>query len=408
IICVDDGSTDDSLNLLEKLKTKYNSIKIIKQNNQGSGKARNNGIKNAQGEFIAFLDADDMFLDNNALEVMYNFAMDNDADITSANLQFIEKDYSLKENWHYINGDYMYFTSYDFISPKEYGIPYAFYKNIFNRDFIIDNNILFPDLIRGQDPIFLAEALISTNKIFTVPLNFYGYNYSIGGGVNVKVNDYNKKFSYMKHFKETCDTLKKGKLIDCANTYKTHLLDYLTWRENIFDEELYVICEELFKGSDEYFDKTNEQYIKFNILSTFHTLLYETDEEFFINIKNEFSKIPYAQEDIIFEKLKLIVDSKALDEIRLNYKNNPIKQWRKINERIYNLEINSLQEIIDKNTGLIKINKELLRENKNLIKDNNNIKDIKLIHKNRKLIHKNRELINKNRQIILENRQNIK
>ena len=408
IICVDDGSTDDSLNVLEELKNKYNSIKIIEQKNQGSGKARNNGIKNARGEFIAFLDADDVFLDNHALEVMYNFSIDNNADITSANLQFIEKDYNLKENWHYINGDYMYFSSYDFISPKEYGIPYAFYKNIFKRDFIIKHNILFPDLIRGQDPIFLAKALASTNKIYTVPLNFYGYNYSIGGGVNVKINDYNKKYSYMQHFKDTCDTLNIGGLVDCANIYKIHLFNYLTWRENIFDEELYLIYDELFKGLDDYFDKTNEQYIKFNILSAFHSLLYETDNESFNNIKNEFSKISYAHDDIVSEKLHLVINSSSLDDVKLNYKNNPIKQWRKINKEFYNLEIGFFQRIVDNNNKLIMQNKELLRENKYLINENNNIDDIEKINANRHLINENRRLIKENRQLINKNRQNIK
>ena len=52
------------------------------------------------------------------------------------------------------------------------------------------------------------KVLAKTNKIYTVPLNLYGYNYSIGGGVNVKVNNYDKKFSYLKHFKENILHLK--------------------------------------------------------------------------------------------------------------------------------------------------------------------------------------------------------
>ena len=54
LICVNDGSTDNSLNILEKLADKYDFIKIINQENQGSGVARNNGIENAIGEYIAF------------------------------------------------------------------------------------------------------------------------------------------------------------------------------------------------------------------------------------------------------------------------------------------------------------------------------------------------------------------
>lgn len=59
IICIDDGSTDNSLAILDKFKSKDNRIKIIKQKNYGVSMARNNGISEAQGEYIGFVDADD-------------------------------------------------------------------------------------------------------------------------------------------------------------------------------------------------------------------------------------------------------------------------------------------------------------------------------------------------------------
>ena len=86
LICIDDGSTDKSLELLNELSEKYGFIKILTQKNQGSGIARNNGIKNATGEYVAFLDADDEFLDADALERMYNASSINNADMISANL----------------------------------------------------------------------------------------------------------------------------------------------------------------------------------------------------------------------------------------------------------------------------------------------------------------------------------
>ena len=72
LICVDDGSTDNSLEVLNNLSNQYDFIKIITQENAGSGSARNNGIKNSVGEYIAFLDADDEFFDDDALERMVN------------------------------------------------------------------------------------------------------------------------------------------------------------------------------------------------------------------------------------------------------------------------------------------------------------------------------------------------
>ncbi len=59
LICVNDGSTDDSLNVLNNLSEKHDFIKVFSQENQGSGKARNLGMSKASGVYIAFLDADD-------------------------------------------------------------------------------------------------------------------------------------------------------------------------------------------------------------------------------------------------------------------------------------------------------------------------------------------------------------
>ena len=61
IICVDDGSKDNSLNILNEYAKKDLRFKIISQENSGAGVARNNGLSRAQGEFIIFLDSDDYF-----------------------------------------------------------------------------------------------------------------------------------------------------------------------------------------------------------------------------------------------------------------------------------------------------------------------------------------------------------
>ena len=61
IICVDDGSSDASVSILEEYRRKDNRIKIIRQENQGAGAARNTGMKEAQGDYLCFLDSDDRF-----------------------------------------------------------------------------------------------------------------------------------------------------------------------------------------------------------------------------------------------------------------------------------------------------------------------------------------------------------
>lgn len=71
IICVDDGSSDGSPEILKRFQERDGRVRILTQENQYAGAARNNGMKEAQGEYLLFLDADDFF-ENTLLEKVYN------------------------------------------------------------------------------------------------------------------------------------------------------------------------------------------------------------------------------------------------------------------------------------------------------------------------------------------------
>ena len=80
IICINDGSTDNSLEILKIYVSEDQRIKVINQKNSGQGFARKVGLKNANGNFILFLDSDD-FLELNALELLYNNIQSNQSDV---------------------------------------------------------------------------------------------------------------------------------------------------------------------------------------------------------------------------------------------------------------------------------------------------------------------------------------
>ena len=79
VICVNDGSTDGSFEILSELAWTDERMRIIDQENQGAGEARNTGIREARGEYVAFIDPDDRYYNFKALETLYNKAKDNDA-----------------------------------------------------------------------------------------------------------------------------------------------------------------------------------------------------------------------------------------------------------------------------------------------------------------------------------------
>ena len=80
LICIDDGSTDDSLRIIREYQEKDRRIRIVTENNAGPSVARNKGIVRARGEFMIFLDADD-FYECNLLETLYNMANEKNLDI---------------------------------------------------------------------------------------------------------------------------------------------------------------------------------------------------------------------------------------------------------------------------------------------------------------------------------------
>ena len=90
IICVDDGSTDHSLQVVKEYAAQDSRIRIVTENNAGVAIARNNGLRRARGEYIAFLDADD-FMESPTLERLYNLAKEKNLDIAIAGYDLFQE-----------------------------------------------------------------------------------------------------------------------------------------------------------------------------------------------------------------------------------------------------------------------------------------------------------------------------
>ena len=91
IICVDDGSTDNSLSVLNFYSEKDKRIKVLSQSNSGVSAARNNGIRAAEGEYICFLDSDD-FMHPQNVELQVKAITDSGADIVYCRFKNVPED----------------------------------------------------------------------------------------------------------------------------------------------------------------------------------------------------------------------------------------------------------------------------------------------------------------------------
>ena len=88
IICINDGTKDNSVEIINEYVKKCPNIILINQENQGLGMARNNAMKHAKGDYIAFVDSDD-WVDTDMYEVLYNKAIETDADIVECDYRMV-------------------------------------------------------------------------------------------------------------------------------------------------------------------------------------------------------------------------------------------------------------------------------------------------------------------------------
>ena len=91
IIIVNDGSPDNSQDIIDEYVKRYDNIKAYKKENGGLSDARNYGIAKASGEYIAFVDSDD-YVANNMYELMYNKAKEKDYDMVVCDLNYVYPD----------------------------------------------------------------------------------------------------------------------------------------------------------------------------------------------------------------------------------------------------------------------------------------------------------------------------
>ena len=149
IICINDGSTDDSLKILENYAKKDNRIKIISKENEGQGTARNVGLDNACGEFISFVDADD-FIKKDMLEKLYNKSVNGNLDLVMCKVSsFDNETHVIDDNlWYYSLKCFSGFKKEVFnnLDTKEFTslISVTPYNKLYRRSFVEKNNIRFP------------------------------------------------------------------------------------------------------------------------------------------------------------------------------------------------------------------------------------------------------------------------
>lgn len=171
IICVNDGSTDNSLEIIEKIANNDARIKIINQEHKKQGAARNSGLRIAEGEYIGFVDSDD-WVDLNYYEMLYNTAKKYDADIALATNVRIGNGKTKKRLE--ITEEKTAETLQEKIDIGNQVKNPCPTNKIYRHSMLKDNNIIWPEGVFCEDKLFTIQAIYYANKIVTVPdVNYY-------------------------------------------------------------------------------------------------------------------------------------------------------------------------------------------------------------------------------------------
>lgn len=174
-ICVNDGSTDRSINILEAYSAQDKRIKVLNQNNSGPAVARSYGISKAFGEFLVFQDADD-FIEEDAYARLVELMEINQVDVLGFSYQTFP------------DGQYSCFSMKrgEVLSPvallKSTKKPQAsddfsfIWRYMIKRSLLLKHPVIFDSRIRvGEDTVFMMEVFSHASSIFLTDYAPYHY-----------------------------------------------------------------------------------------------------------------------------------------------------------------------------------------------------------------------------------------
>ena len=177
VVCINDGSKDSSLEILYRYQEKHSNLYIINQRNQGVAVARNVGLDFANAEFVAFMDPDDFYPDNDILAALYSAAKKHNIKICGGSwmeLYEMADNVTRKTEFSGILEGYT-FKQDTMMKFSDYQFDYGYQRFIFSSDLLKEHNIKFPLYTRYQDPPFFVKAMVAANVFYAMRKCTYCY-----------------------------------------------------------------------------------------------------------------------------------------------------------------------------------------------------------------------------------------
>ena len=270
VICINDGSTDNSLDILENFRKKYNFFKIITQNNMGQGIARNIGIKNAKGEYICFIDPDD-YISPNYISSLTDFCSHNSPEVLQFNFKYIFEDNPDKivyynkseiiENYSNIElNDKLFYNYKDLTKNNILHIMHNAWGGIYKKEFLEKNNIVFGKYRFLEDNIFCNKILIYAEKIFYIDKYIYYYRIRKDSNCHLEIMPYSLDIFDLVY--DHIIFFKKGDAVKNNIISKEHIDNYIYNKIFTFYKNTPLYLRKQYKNKAKLY-LSNDMYNKF-------------------------------------------------------------------------------------------------------------------------------------------------
>lgn len=190
VIIINDGSKDESIAIIDGLTNSHSNVKIINQHNQGLSMARNNGMVRAKGDYLLFLDSDDLLVEQ-SISALLNNIQDTKADLIVAgfirmtNVQIDNSYKYIKNNSFEIQETTGLELLLKHLNPRECYI----WRTLYKREFLFNNNINFIPNICFEDIPFTHECYLKAKHCLITSEPIYIYRIrteSISSSINIK------------------------------------------------------------------------------------------------------------------------------------------------------------------------------------------------------------------------------
>lgn len=230
IILVNDGSTDNTLRVINENYSSVKNVFLFNQKNSGPAIARNNGINYSNGKYIMFVDSDD-YVDNDYVECYYNAIVDNNYDLVIGGYKKIKGD-KIDFIRKLSKGE---FSKYIVMGPV---------CKLYTKEFLVNNNITFLDTTASEDIYFNALAYSKNPKIKIIDNVGYYYCY----------NEISVSNTLHKGFNQSVDIIGLVTAINYKNIKNVTLNQYFIIR--------YLIWYLLYSGKNSNSKEFNFEYLK--------------------------------------------------------------------------------------------------------------------------------------------------